>query len=79
MITNGLGLNYVNDDGTLDKLQLEKDNFQFMNNFANFSLLDEGIKFDFDQYQVGPGAAGVQEATIPWAELKSYLLSLIHI
>jgi hypothetical protein len=42
-------------------------------NYAVFSLSDAGITFTFGQYQVAPYAAGMQEVTIPFAELNDIL------
>lgn len=43
-------------------------------NFDNFVVLDEGIKFIFEQYQVAPYAAGQPEVLLTWEELNKYLV-----
>jgi len=72
MLNEGLGLAFLKADGTFDKTK--SDGFDFRSNFDNFVILDEGIKFIFGQYQVGPYAAGMQEVTLKWDELAPYLV-----
>ncbi len=42
-------------------------------NYQAFSLDADSITFYFQQYQVAPGAAGIQKVTIPFAQLSSVL------
>jgi len=42
-------------------------------NFENFVVLDGGIKFIFEQYQVAPYAAGFPEVLLSWEEPASFL------
>lgn len=42
-------------------------------NFVAFLITDTGLKVIFNQYQVAAYAAGIQEVTIPYKELKSYI------
>ncbi|MCB2210151.1 RsiV family protein [bacterium] len=39
----------------------------------NWNLLPEGLRINFDAYEVGPYAAGPQYVTIPWADLAEVL------
>lgn len=71
MLPEGLGLAYIKADGSFDKTK--SDGFDFISNFENFVILDEGIKFIFSQYQVAPYAAGMPEVVVGWDELKPYL------
>lgn len=36
---------------------------------TNWNVVPEGLRINFDAYQVGPGAAGPQLVVIPWAEI----------
>ncbi|MFU8827492.1 MAG: RsiV family protein [Brevefilum sp.] len=40
---------------------------------ANWNLLPEGLRLNFDVYEVGPYAAGPQYVLIPWGELAPFL------
>lgn len=73
MLTEGLGLAFLKKDGTFDKVKCKCDGFNFASNFTNFVVLDEGIKFIFGQYQVGPYAVGFPEVVLTWEELGGYL------
>lgn len=42
-------------------------------NYDAFALNADSITFYFQQYQVGPGAAGIQQISIPLAQLSSVL------
>jgi hypothetical protein len=39
----------------------------------NWNILPEGLRINFDAYEVGPGAAGPQTVLIPWEELSDQL------
>jgi hypothetical protein len=39
----------------------------------NWNILPEGLRINFDAYEVGPGAAGPQMVLIPWEELSDLL------
>ncbi len=48
--------------------------FLYQTNLMKFVILDEGIKFIFDQYQIAPYAAGNPEVLLSWEELRNYLI-----
>lgn len=48
--------------------------FLYQSNLMRFVVLDEGIKFVFEQYQVAPYAAGNPEVLFSWDELDGYLV-----
>ncbi len=73
-LSEGLGLAYIKEDGTFDKTK--SDGFDFISNFENFVVTDEGITFIFSQYQVGPYAAGMPEVLLTWEELGDYLVQV---
>jgi hypothetical protein len=73
MLREGLGLAFLKKNGTFDMEKCNCDEFNFVSNFDNFIILNEGIKFIFGQYQVGPYAAGFPEVLLTWDELAVYL------
>lgn len=73
MLVEGLGLAFLKPDGSFDNVKCKCDGFNFASNFTNFVVLDEGIKFIFGQYQVGPYAVGFPEVLLSWSELSGYL------
>jgi hypothetical protein len=73
MMNRGLGLAFLDENDNFDQAKCGCDGFLFAANFQNFMILDEGIKFIMDTYQVGAGALGNPEAIIPWSELKPFL------
>ncbi len=42
-------------------------------NFRNFTLSDQGLTIHFEEYQVGPYAAGPAEVTIPLSQIQDLL------
>jgi hypothetical protein len=44
-------------------------------NYRNWNLTPDGLLISFQQYQVGPGAAGTMEARIAYAQLASMIRS----
>lgn len=42
-------------------------------NYRNWNLAPEGLLITFDTYQVGPGAAGPQQVTVPYGALTAVL------
>jgi hypothetical protein len=75
MMDNGLGLAFLDKKDNFIQAKCNCDGFLYPSNFQNFVVLDEGIKFIMNTYQVGAGALGNPEAIIPWSELKPYLNS----
>jgi hypothetical protein len=73
MMDNGLGLAFLDKNDSFVKAKCDCDGFLFPSNFQNFVILDEGLKFIMNTYQVGAGALGNPEAIISWSELKPYL------
>ena len=73
MMDQGLGLAFLDKNDNFVKAKCDCDGFLFPSNFQNFSVLDEGVKFIMNTYQVGPGTLGNPEAIISWTELKPYL------
>jgi hypothetical protein len=74
MLMDGLGLSYLKEDGlTLDKEKCKCDGFLFASNLQHFVLLDEGIRFYFDKYQIAPGAFGTPVVLISWKQLEPFL------
>lgn len=73
ILRGGLGLSLLKSDGITIDLKKNTDGFSFDSNFKKFILLDEGIKFIFDSYQVAPYSAGNPEVILTWLELKQYL------
>jgi len=51
-------------EGVVEEVLLRRDNWNF---------LPEGLRFNFDAYEVGPGAAGPQFVLIPWEDLSDLL------
>lgn len=75
MLRDGLGLTLLKSDGiTIDSIK-NTIGFSFDSNFNKFVVLDEGIKFIFDSYQVAPYVVGSPEVILTWNELKPYLNS----
>ncbi len=70
-----LGEQY-NEDMLKEGLGLSGDSigFLYQSNLMRFVILDEGIKFIFDQYQVAPYASGNPEVLLSWDELDVYLV-----
>jgi hypothetical protein len=52
------------DDGYLDKDMVDSGTAPTAENYSAWYLTDKNIVFVFQQYQVGPGALGVQEFTV---------------
>ncbi|MFZ2523192.1 MAG: DUF3298 domain-containing protein [Minisyncoccia bacterium] len=75
MINDGLDLTYLKPDDTIDKEKCDCEGFYFPSNVQYFTVKDEGMKFIFGQYQVGPYALGTPEVLLTWEELKAILLS----
>jgi hypothetical protein len=73
-INTGLGLAFLNPDGTLNKEKCHCDGFFFPSNLQNFVIEDNGIRFILGQYQVAPYVVGMPEAVLTWNDLKAYLL-----
>ncbi|MFO0743452.1 MAG: RsiV family protein [Candidatus Paceibacterota bacterium] len=73
MMDNGLGLAFLDKNDNFVQAKCACDGFLYPSNFQNFVVLDEGVKFIMNTYQVGAGALGNPEAIIPWSELKPYL------
>ena len=51
-------------EGAAEEVLLRRDNWNF---------LSEGLRYNFDAYEVTPGAAGLQFVIIPWEELSGIL------
>lgn len=47
-----------------------------LENFNNFNLTENGIAFNFDQYQVAPYAAGEFHVIIPYEELADIMIKV---
>lgn len=80
MLSQGLGLAYLKDNGDFDYKKCGQNDIDcrkiiFSSNFTNFVILDEGIKFIMPQYSVAAYVYGMPETTISWSELKPYLNS----
>lgn len=60
-----LGAGAVWDEGAGDRYGLGPES----GNFRLFGVTTEHLVLRFEQYQVGPGALGAPEATIPWSSL----------
>jgi hypothetical protein len=73
MIRDGLGLNYFDANGKLDKGKCNCDGFLFSSNLQNFRVEDDGIVFIMGQYQVAPYVAGMPEAKLKWDVLEEFL------
>lgn len=70
----GLGIAYLKADGiSLDQEKCQCDGFFYGSNFQNFVLSKDGITFYFDKYTIAPGAAGITNVHLTWAELDPYL------
>ena len=37
------------------------------------TLVDDGVRFDYQQYEIGPYAMGIVSFTIPYADIKPWL------
>lgn len=46
-----------------------------LDNYRNWNITASGLLITFDEYQVGPYAAGPQQVTIPYSELSPFILS----
>ena len=66
-IKTAIGAEMVQDDMLTAGTAPTVDNYQF------FALDQDAITFYFQQYQVGPYVIGIQQATIPLAQLSSVL------
>lgn len=74
MLLDGLGLAFLKEDGvSLDKEKCKCDGFLFASNLQHFVLLDEGIRFYFNKYQIAPGVFGTPAVLISWKQLEPYL------
>ncbi len=73
MINDGLGLNYLKSDGTIDKEKCNCDGYYFPSNVQIFSIHDSGIKFVFSQYQVAPYVVGAPDVLMKWDEIMPFL------
>lgn len=73
MLSQGLGLAYLDKNDIFDQKKCGCDGFLFPSNFQNFSILDEGIKFTMGQYSVAAYAYGMPEVIISWSELNKFL------
>ena len=59
---------------SLDPGMLESGTDAKLENFDNFNLTEDGIAFNFDQYQLAPYAAGEFHVIIPYQELNDIML-----
>ncbi len=75
-IYDGLGLSYLNPDGSFNREKCQCDGFFFPSNFQNFVVTDTGLTFIMGQYQVAPYVVGMPEASFTWRELTPYLTPL---
>jgi hypothetical protein len=75
-IYDGLGLSYLNADGSFSPEKCQCDGFFFPSNFQNMIVTDTGLTFVMGQYQVAPYVVGMPEASFTWSELASYLTPL---
>ena len=74
MLLDGLGLSFLKEDGvTLDKEKCKCDGFMFASNLQHFMLLDEGMRFYFNKYQIAPGVFGTPVVLLSWKQLEPYL------
>ncbi len=65
---------YVNTEMLDQGLGLSMSNYDYKTNFKNFIITDDGIRFLFEQYQVAPYSAGMQDVLLTWKELDEYLI-----
>jgi hypothetical protein len=73
-VYEGLGLNYLNADGsTLDKELVELNNFRFNSIYQNFLLTDEGVRFCFDKYKIATGAVGTPSILLTWDQVVPFV------
>jgi hypothetical protein len=72
-ISEGLGLSYLTPQGKLDKVKCACESYNFGTNLSVFEVLDEGMKFTFQQYQVGPRTLGTPSVLLTWSELDKFL------
>lgn len=72
-IYDGLGLSYLNADGSFSPEKCQCDGFFFPSNFQNFVVTDTGLTFIMGQYQVASYVVGMPEASMTWDELTPYL------
>lgn len=74
MLLDGLGLSFLKEDGlTLDKEKCKCDGFLFASNLQHFMILDEGMRFYFNKYQIAPGVFGTPVVLLSWKQLEPYL------
>jgi hypothetical protein len=73
ILRDGLGLSLLKSDGVTIDPKKNKYNFSFESNFKKFIILDEGITFIFDPYQIASYIEGSPEVILTWDELKPYL------
>ena len=59
---------------SLDPGMLESGTDAKLENFDNFNLTEDGIAFNFDQYQLAPYAAGEFHVIMPYQELNDIML-----
>jgi hypothetical protein len=56
--------NFGYQEGVVEEVLLRRD---------NWNIMQEGLRINFDAYEVGPGAAGPQQVLIPWETLIDLL------
>lgn len=62
---------YVQSDSTaVSDFQFEDDKFQLNDNYG---ILKDGIKFFYNIYEIAPYAAGTQEISIPYQDIKAWM------
>ncbi|MEP6935940.1 MAG: DUF3298 domain-containing protein [Nitrospirota bacterium] len=60
--------------GNLDRLSVLKGTDPELRNFSTFNVSASGLLFNFDEYSVGPYAAGRQEVWVPFSEMSGLVL-----
>ena len=60
---------------SLDPGMLESGTDAKLENFDNFNLTEDGIAFNFDQYQLAPYAAGEFHVIMPYQKLNDIMLN----
>jgi len=61
-------------EGNLDQRSMLKGTEPELGNFSTFNFSASGFLFSFDEYSVGPYAAGRQEVWVPFPELSELVL-----
>ena len=73
VVSKGLGLLYVKEDGSFDNVACNCDGFSLKSNFSTFTITNDGIVFYLPQGKVASAVIGVPSIGFTFQELSQYL------